>query len=474
MKGFLVFYIVLLSVLLGGDYPLGFDRKYVGWLLACVAIISVFFVRRLSRTRRLNIYTPSLLCFLSIVIVHFQSYLDMFFGAYISEGKLFSSVVIPEAGAVSVIGLASYVLGWLLESHFRAVVTTTAPRIYSPTIVVVGAYVSYALFLLVVSREYLMGVYDGGLSWSQTAQWANMLQSSFMYAIIILTYNNLQVEEYRKTGLVRYVRRIGLVSSLPIAMSVLISFYVGDRGPVISYTIAYFAYYFIHCARLTALRSVALVMGTAALMTLIAHVRTSDLWDNQTLIERYVKGVAQVAENSDASESFFPFTQELASSVRCLHASIEYIPDNVPYGYGRYTLFNLVTLMPFMDRLFFKNANDYKRTTRLYTDLINNDNPNAAGAGTTVIADFYGEFGVMAVMIGMGLLGFLVGLCDRIIIGGTPVSLFWLCVALLYLARSIYVSRAQAIIPLKSAIYTYMIIEICNIFLSRHLRTETK
>jgi len=463
-------YSLLVILFLTDAPPSTYNEPYVIRLLVGVAILSGFFVFESYRHKRLYLLTPSLICFAGILIVHFQRYLDLVLGFDVTERDLYSTAVVPQACAVSLLGIASYVLGYMVEVRAgRAPKPLVNPRPYSVREVTILAAVLYGLFLLTVARMYVMGYYDGGRSWSRAATLIYLLYNAAAYGILVISYHNCCLDRYHTPGLLNYVRRIGYAPTMVIAVNVAMSLYVGDRGPVISFGTLYFAYYFIHCKRLSALKSVSIVLVAMVLMSLIALTRTSQTLDDRNVIERMVEGGAQMKEHVASSKSAFPFTAELAGSVRCLHVAIDNIPDVVEYGAGRYTFINLATLVPFVGQVFFKNADYYLSTSRLYTDLLTNYNPDSAGYGTTVMADFYAEYGSVAVAVGMLLLGYFMSMCDRVLYSGRTVSLFLLCVVLCYLSRGLYISRALATIPLKMAVFCFLIVVVL-----RHVGTQQR
>jgi hypothetical protein len=464
---FAVLFACLALFLLAGDYPTTYDEFYVARLLVFVALIAVFFGWHLSRNNRLYIFSPSLLCFLGIVIVHFQRYLDLVVGFDVPERDIFSSLAIPEAGAISVLGLGSFVLGSLIETKFRYRFDVRLIKTYSLRGVVVISYVTYVLFIATIDRDYLRGIYDGGKYWGRASTLIYALYTASASAILVILYNNMLLEGFSSRRVLEYIKRIGYAPTAIIGVNMLMSFYVGDRGPVIFFGLLYFAYYFIHCIRIGWAKSLTIITVGALIMTLLGLSRTGNPLHAQPFINRVASGSDALKEKVLESQSIMPFTVELAGSVRCVHAAVTYIPETIDFGRGRYALTSFVTLVPFVGHLFFRGSESYLSTARLYTDLLSNFNPDSSGYGTTVIADFYADYGELAVIMGMLLLGIFMGFCDRTLFRREPVPLAVLCVVLVYLSRSLYISRSSAYLPMKSAVFVFLIILLCQIIFAR-------
>ncbi len=145
---------------------------------------------------------------------------------------------------------------------------------------------------------------------------------------------------------------------------------------------------------------------------------------------------------------------------------MDYIPDDIPYARGRYIASGAITVIPVLGR-FILPDDIYAKSSRLYTDLLSDHyNRYTGGFGTTVMADYYADFGITAVVIGMFLLGCMLNYCDWILLHNNRPTLFSLTLALTFLSRSIYIARDNGIMPIKIAVTCYLITILANKFRS--------
>ncbi len=319
--------LILLIISIAMQPPVQFNEAYTIAMLTIVALASVIFFINLHIRKTLHFLAPSFLCFIGIIIVHFQSYVDYLLGFDVAVAQqLYDLSIVPLACRVSTIGTLAFVLGYLivapiqkpsLRQHNRPLTVESKNRL------IVASLVLYGLFLSLVGKSYLSGFYGGSSYWGSLALQIFPLFSYSLSAVIIVSYHRMVVNGYNDRRFSNYIRQIGLIPSLIVLLHLLFSLYVGDRGPVISISLLYFGYYFHHCRKFSFTAWVVIILGAAAFMSAIAMIRTSDLSDTRSFSERVADGTDVFSYRLNRGRSILPITEELARSVRCLHVAVD-------------------------------------------------------------------------------------------------------------------------------------------------------
>jgi hypothetical protein len=463
----LYFFLVLAVLLL--EYPVMYDNFYMVNMLLIAFFSTTVFIYILKKNRKFYCFSVVFMVLMSYCIVHFQGYIDFCLGFNEKNARyyFYDINIAPEACRVSVLGLLSFFSGYLCANTNKDWVVIKfidrRKQFYSISPLLGISYVLYALFLLTVGKSYLSGVYGGTEHWSYVSRQLYPLFLYSIYSIIIIKYFNMEIANYEDKSFLSYIKNIGYATSFIVFLNIIVCVWIGDRGPVISSLLIYFSYYFIRCKKITFLEFIFLVAVSGIFMLILQSVRIGDINSAYlNFFERLILSFDNITDKLFGGISIFPPTKELSVSVRCLHAAVSEIPSQIDYGLGKYFLYQIISLVPFFGR--FVDFSGYNITAFLFTDILSGYYGLYYGYGTTILADFYADFGIFSAMLGMFLVGFVVNLLDKTLFSSRKVSMLTLTIALIYLQQSIYMARNNFLSPLKIAIWCFIFIKISNLF----------
>ncbi|WP_313382265.1 O-antigen polysaccharide polymerase Wzy [Proteiniphilum saccharofermentans] len=465
----------LLILLLLSSYiylPNTMDKGVMILLLSIVALVLVlFFIHKEGLfVLRKNYFRNSILFIIGYVIVHFQYPLDYVLGN-VSADNFFiwiNRTIVVKSMFFSTIGLVSFLWGYTLystskKSELKHVVVKE--RVLTTKTLLWLATAFLALYFYTVNPLYLSGYY-GSVGMGATATYVVLLFKVFIFAVLIQNVRNMRIKQYVPSSFLDYVRQQGYFLLVLIAIYLLSVMFSGDRGPIISFSIAYVAgYYFVSKKKLSFSRAGILLMAAALFITILGITRSLD--KDMSFVDRVKESVTH---SKFEEPSILPQTSELAGSVRTLHAVVDYVPKNHPHTYGRFQLQLLTSSIPFSSGLlsFLPESGHirFKGPASFATWLIQGENPNS-GVGTTCIADLYVEFGLFGVLFGMLLFGFFIRYAEvNFYKIGLP-ALFPHILSFVYLSDAIYISRSSILFGFRTALWIYIVLIINRYLLNR-------
>jgi hypothetical protein len=247
-------------------------------------------------------------------------------------------------------------------------------------------------------------------------------------------------------------------------ISVIVS---GDRGPLIFFSIAIIgSYTFVTRNKLNLIKIIVILFIGSSLITLLGQIRA--IRTSQSFTEKITEifkddGTESRFENI----SFLPASQELASSVRCLHHSVSYVPSVSNFFYGRLQFQQITSIIPFfsnINNLIFLDNNSKNFSSADYITWINQGDFPTSGDGTTLISDFYLDFGMYGVLICMFIVGLIMRYSELLMYKAGYPSVFSHIFFITYLATSIYIGRSTFLIVMKMVCWTYFFLLINNYF----------
>ena len=153
---------------------------------------------------------------------------------------------------------------------------------------------------------------------------------------------------------------------------------------------------------------------------------------------------------------------ELAKSIRTLNHSIYNVPDNYNFSYGYFQLRNLISVVPGASGMLLKLVHDgnpmYNGSSNFVTYLIQGNNPSY-GDGSSILVDFYLDFGIVGVFIGMFCFGIFVKKNEYKIHNGFQKPTFTWIAIMIYFSLSIYINRSSLLLEFGNICLIYLIIK---------------
>ena len=117
-----------------------------------------------------------------------------------------------------------------------------------------------------------------------------------------------------------------------------------------------------------------------------------------------------------------------------------------------YQLRYILSCIPFVNSIFDLSESSGNRITKLIQENI------TYGNGTTVIADFYLDGGLFAVIICMFLFGYSTKFFELILLSNRNITLFVYCFAFCFSMYYIYIPRSALLSNLKGSLWVAIII----------------
>lgn len=454
--------------------PPGLDTDSIGLFIGIAALaIIVFFSKKEKETNLKKQYLKhSTLIVFGFVVVHFQYHIDFLLG-YVNNFYPYIWVqndIVVKALAVSVSGLLCFLIGYLWYKNKKTKPFQNSKqenrKLISIKLLSYLAAVLLAAYFYYANPLYLIGFY-GAEGIGAEAAYIILVFKTVVFAVLIQTARNFKIKEIKFSNFLSYIKSNNLLINILIGVyltSVLIS---GDRGPIIFFGIAYFGnYLFVSNKKLNIYKTIGILVLGAVFITLLGKVRSLDRI--LSFSERFSTSLQM--ESRFETKSILPQTQELATSIRALHHTMNHIPDKHDYLYGRFQLQQALSIIPFgnsiVQLIFEDNSYKYGGSSRFITWIILGDNPYM-GHGSSVTSDFYFDFGLLGVVIGMFIFGYSMRYAEVAMFSQQQPSLFTHAFFIVFLSSAIYISRSTFLIEMKAVVWTFFILFINQKFINR-------
>lgn len=347
---------------------------------------------------------------LSFVIIHFQyPFLVRFYPDI--EGLMFVWMrpeYTAKASSVSLAGYGAFLFGYFIQKPKlppllinKLVATMRLGPLNSATYLITFVAIGTLGVIFVIDPEfYLAGSYGSNQGEAIASGLSHflLLFKAFYASSIVLDIYRLRLEHNRLNPFEFVFASNKLVLAL-VSVFLLLSFYVGDRGPIIQTLALYGAAYSIFFLRIRLYQFLTIALVGALFMGFISKFRTRE--DGLSLALRMEEGKYEFQDSK-----WYDIPGELGSNVRVLHVALP-MADQTGYFWGLFKLNNIVSAVPFASRLVSKALGPYMSglSSSHYLTAVIIGPYSRIGVGTTIIADIYLDFGLFGCVILMGLLG---------------------------------------------------------------------
>jgi oligosaccharide repeat unit polymerase len=451
--------------------PTTMDKSTMSVLIVVIVSSLLFFMFSKENEPSLKgqFFKNSSFFLLGYCIVHFQYYFDYVLGnATLSNSYIWiNTSVVVKAMVLSIIGMLCFFMGYFtFKNTLKNTLKKNNEKQTGVQLLLILALISLVVFLLTVNPLYLAGQYgaeDMGIS----ATYAILIFSLLVYAIIIQNCRNMIVSGYIPSNFKEYAKLQGYFLISLIGIYLLLVMLSGDRGPIITFGICFVSGYFIVTKRKLNIKyGIPFILAGAFFMTLLGEIRKSD--KDLGFSSKFKEVINQ--DNIYNEPSFIPQTQELAGSVRTLHATLDYIPEKHDFLYGRFQFQQISVVIPFFNfflQSIFKDHHAKYAGSSSFVTWINQGDFPTSGDGTSCIVDFYFDFGLMGVIIGMFFFGYFtrfleINMFSYYIIPSVIVHVL----GVVYLSNAIYISRSSVLFDMRSVIWIFAVLFINKKFIA--------
>lgn len=439
-----------------------------------LSILLCFFVVN----RRSDYMRPIFLFFLSYFIVHFQFPLEYVLGndpqKYIDFDLWINKNIVFDVVLISGIGICALFLGYYLAGLF--LIKSNVQRFFDGVVIhrdvfwsnvfIVLTYCFFALFLYGVGDILLFHMYVGSGKWDGNANYYYFLFCGFLYHIVISKGIYIYYKyDGESISLYRFIREMGYPINIIVGAYLLLFLLLGSRGAVLSGSFVYLIPYFIiNSKKINGYKFVLFFIVAGFALTFIGIARRS--------LDQGILYAFSNASWEDRDTFIFPWTAELAGSVRCVNYAVQYVPSKYPFFSGLFQFNNILSAIPFSSHIlsaFYEPSSiSFLSSPSFITFLEAGRNPSS-GTGTSCVADLYLDFGITGVFLGMLLFGFLIKKIEYIYYRETFFSLFFYVVSIIYMSNMIYLARAPLLSSVKIIVLVFLLSKINTKVVSVHL-----
>ena len=469
---FLLFLLFCFCLTLSNKIP---ENKDLGFFCYLMIIVGIGFVIFISIKKRYDgiIHWISIyfLFILSYIIVHFQLVILELFG-FSSDG-LFKTFIwnnfasANKATLLSTLGILAFFMGNSIKITFKFNTDKTrnvklSNRKHHSLFLIPGSYLFY-FFFLITSGSYKSGNYAAGDQMA-ISNYFYFLFNTFLLAAIIDKLYFMSSLRLKGIRLMNYISLIGYPLSFLILWHILFSVYVGDRGPIITYSLLYFSLFIYRVIRINIFYLLIGATVLGSIMVVLGQTRTRQNI-NKSFVNRISENSSQntFAQRFGLKSSPLTSTLELALSSRCINHSVANVPENYSFKKGFFQMRQILSAVPFASGTILKyyagNEKKYDGSSNFISYLIQGENPKY-GDGTTPVADLYLDFGGIGVILGLFLFGLICQYFDKVLIySSSPNLLLWVC-ALIYFSGAFYLGRSSLLIYVQKIVPVFVVIVI--------------
>jgi len=467
--------------------PLYPDASYQWSLLVLTAIgtLSYFFIRKLEYKDMYWIaITPFFI--LGYFIVFYQMTILELSGYSIS--KLYylfvwaDKTIINRSLSVATLGLLSFYLGTIFvnnstknEKNFGRNKTFATNSV---AFLLILAYVFYVLFFL-SAGSYSSGVYASEDA-SGSAVYFYKLFDTSLNGAIILKVSYITSFKTKELPLKVYISYLGKPLLLLWGWHFFFSLYLGDRGPLITLSLVTFGVYFLRWQKINMVYLIISLYIVSTIMTIIGESRQAASDSGKGYIERITETLDEDGEKkvSKRFDTYVPFdkTLELATSINTLNYVLMNVPSKYDYRYGLFQLQYIYGIIPGlagrMTTLLYGSDTKYMNSSMFVTYLIQGNHPGY-GNGTSLVADFYLDFGIIGVIVGLFLFGYFIRKNEPRLFSGYQYPTFTWIATLIFFSNALYLNRSSIGQELAVIAMIYMLIR-TNVYIVAHFKKKKK
>jgi hypothetical protein len=454
---YIVFLIILLVQYLYVPIQPNFDL--ILYCLILVLLLTFLFFKKKDRLFKQQFFRHSYFIVFGYLIVHFQYYTDLIFDNSDLSNKFIwvNSEVLNKTIILSTVGIICFFIGYLsFKKRIKSGKQWINENIQHTTYLKILAFIFLLLYFYWANPLYFFGN-NGIIELGSAASYVIVLFEVCTLAILIQNVRNLKNKGEFNLTFIKYLFSHGLLMNSLISVYLLSVMLSGDRGPLLLFTLAIASnYLYLTGHKLNFLRVSIFIFLGAIVLTTLGNIRA--ISGNKSFSEKVLAVFKSKTENRFGEVSFLPPTQNLATSIRSLHHAIDFVPDHHDYLYGRFQFQQITSTVPYFsnfNQLIFSNNHWKYNGSANFISWKNQGEFPYTGDGTTVVADFYLDFGVYGVILGMFLIGYITRYSELLMYHASNCSYFQHAFFLVLLCFSFYLSRSSAMILLKSILWTY-------------------
>ena len=414
----------------------------------------------------------------SNLFVNFQFLLDYRLGLKDDlSNHIIYPMVLNQCFLLGLVGFVAFTAGYLRTTSLKSElgdgnryerVSRLVKNIRVPVIIL--HLLSFVAFLITIDFEAFLS----GESYAEsTATYAHIekLLGTLNVLVVICAAVKASVNGSLKT----YFSSFSWISLVVLGAYMILRLISGDRGPFVYTTILLFYGYAYVTRKQYRLIPTILVLTVGAMsMSVIGIARSLDL--SQGFIER-VGDAGKVFSSSGrfADKSVSPMTEELGFSFVVNQTDVNAIEvEKNQLHPGTYLLISLLNGIPMVPglitRLFHISYEDFSSTGFANVHFFGYEE-RTWSIGTTIVGDFYLQFSVFGVFLGLFLTGLLMKLIDLTLYkkDRSTISFLLLLFTLAYSSKALYLPRSLLLGEMSTFIMALIIVLLLRVLVPKRI-----
>lgn len=449
LSTFLLFFQCVMFFLDKGD---GQETLYWVFFILMGVQLFVYYITGIRKEKRIFTFwvRPSNILILSLLIVNLQILLNSYLGldsisTYLGTDKY--SQYTGKALIFGCIGINAFLLGNTFKVQRNCSDVSNTPKgivIWAilSVFIFVGWLVNIDLLSFITGMDY-QGSGAADRESSSFSIFETLFDVLVTITLSIITRNNI-LQRRQRWSVISFMRTIPFYFLLVVGIYMILRLLSGDRGQALYMGLMFFfSYIMVSGKRIKLIYIILLVLVGAFSMTTLNVVRSFRNPD-ESFGKKIERAFSSMSEMQDV-RTISPLTHELANSVNCNFIALYDIDRGVTdYKLGAYNACGLLIGIPGLNRISqaLFGLNMYRYATSEYVTISFFGENYPLGLGTTVLVDFFLDFGIIGVIIGMILVGFIYKIVDASITN-RPTSVFLIVIILKFASMAIYVPRAS-------------------------------
>ena len=393
-------FILLLSLVLSSTAPGDLSKPYLAMCVFLSILIFVFqCLLKLTDPKPRNWLTIDILALFTFWLVHFLFPAYWVMGKHLVTADSLSvwvnEAVVCRATMMSISAMAAFAIGFNIIKNRYLNVIWELPYDYAglirwkwaANILFVMSGIFIALLILVVGATLFSGQYSGALESYSGKIIIIILSLTLEMSLSLMTFVAASMTGKWKIGITAKLFFIFIITYILI---------LGDRGMAARIALVA-AFGYSETVKGVSFKKLAIVIiaGTF-LMAVVQIARTSP----ERTLPSFVKTALEFKDEINVEAGFL----NLGSSARTLYAAVDAVPSGYNYFYGKLKMGEIIAFVPFGNKLLGIVTSQYINSQYFLTWIMFGN--FYSGAGSTVVADIYLDFGYPGVVIVMFLLGF--------------------------------------------------------------------
>lgn len=463
--------LILISVIIYYNISISTFDSFLFDISAIVLLISLaIFVLFCRQSQVAGCWLkPSNLFIIGYLAVNIQYLLDYRLGLKDNSSTL---ITYPETLnyciVIGVAGFLAFVLGYIWKrerKNMNISSNTVQEDCKIPTILIVLHFILFCLFVLTIN------VSDFMLGSAYVDEAKRSPYESLFYLVTMVLVLYISRQKTKKDSLIAYIKVFPKLSIALIALYMTLRMFSGDRGPMI-YTGLLLIYGYISATKKKWRLSLVMtfLISASLFVSLVGMARLGNLNDSffDRIVNSYNAYTTSGRFGDSGEQSVLSATEELGFSFMVNQDDVKAIEqEGESFHYGMYQVYSLLVAIPYMPSFLaetLKIPEENLSSVGFANKHHFGDAESTWSIGTTLVADFYLEFGIFGVILGLFICGRFFRFIDYsiFVIPSNRINIYLLYVALHFASQAIYIPRSVLLLNLQKVLLGFVIIYILN------------